>query len=113
MRLELAQHDCCRVAFDISDASRDLTGTCSVGAIALAAESAASTGSGIACSETRRAFGAELDLAMLHRPRAGRVTATAIPASIGTDMHVWTIDVTSDDGNRVATGRCLLTIVDA
>lgn len=112
MRLADATADGCNVSFEISDTARDATGACSLGAIALAAESAASTSAGIACGHDKRAFGAELDLAFLERPISGTVTAHAYPTSLTEDVHVWSI-IVSCQGTIVASGRCTLMIVNA
>jgi acyl-coenzyme A thioesterase PaaI-like protein len=38
------------------------------------------------------------------------VRATAVPVRKGRSMHVWTIDITGEDGKLVAVARCTLAI---
>ncbi len=115
MQLDEACADTVIVSFPITSSARDIHGRCAFGAIAVAAESAASTAAGIAAGTANRAFGVELNLSYHHAPSDGTVTARATAAAIDTDAHVWSIDVTCDtyDAGPIATGRCLLSIVPA
>lgn len=113
MQLVDARADEVVVSFPITNLTRDIHGRCALGAIALAAESAASTAAGIAAGPDMRAFGVELNISYLDVPSSGTVTARVTAASITPDTHVWNIVVTCDEchDGPIATGRCLLSIV--
>ena len=84
------------------------------GLLLVLAETAASTAAGLAAGPTRRAFGAELDAALLAPPApSGFVTAVACPLRRDDERHTWRIEITDSTGTLVLDGRCTLGIVDA
>ena len=83
------------------------------GASAVMAESAASLGAYMNCDPGRQyAVGTDLNISHLRARRDGKVVATATPVRKGRTMHVWTVDVSDQDGVPVAVARCTLAIKD-
>ncbi|MFP5298080.1 MAG: PaaI family thioesterase [Actinomycetota bacterium] len=82
------------------------------GASAVLAESAASIGAYLNCSEGQFAVGTDLNISHLRARRNGSVIATATPIRKGRSIHVWNIDVVDEDGEPVAVARCTLAIRD-
>lgn len=81
------------------------------GASAVIAESAASMGAFLNCTPgAEYAVGVDLNITHLRAQRTGVVRATARPIRKGRSVHVWGIDVVSDDGKQVAVARCTLAI---
>lgn len=80
------------------------------GASAVLAESAASIGAFLNCAEGEISMGTDLNISHLRSIRRGRVRAVATPIRKGRTMHVWGIDITDEDGNRIAVARCTLAI---
>lgn len=81
------------------------------GASAVIAESAASLGALANCDPSKEyAVGTDLNVSHLRARTAGTVTATALPIRKGRSMHVWGIDITDQDGVKVAVARCTLAI---
>jgi 1,4-dihydroxy-2-naphthoyl-CoA hydrolase len=80
------------------------------GASAVIAESAASLGAWMNCSPEQYVVGTDLNISHLRARRDGTVTATAEPIRKGRTMHVWHIDITDEDGKRVAVARCTLVV---
>lgn len=83
------------------------------GTLLVLAESVASTAAGLAVGPARRAFGAELDAALLGSASGTHVVATATPLVTGEALHTWRIEVVDGAGEAVLEGRCTLGIVDA
>lgn len=82
------------------------------GASAVIAESAASIGAYLNCEEGQFAVGTDLNISHLRARRTGTVKATATPIRKGRSMHVWNIDMTDENGAKVAVARCTLAIRD-
>jgi 1,4-dihydroxy-2-naphthoyl-CoA hydrolase len=81
------------------------------GASAVLAESAASLGAHLnAEAEGHAALGVELNISHLRPKRAGLVRAVATPVRRGRTLHVWTIDLSDEEGEAVAVARCTLAI---
>ena len=81
------------------------------GASAVIAESAASMGAYANCDPaTEYAVGTDLNISHLRARTEGTLTATALPVRKGRSMHVWAIDLTDQDGVKVAVARCTLAI---
>ncbi|HET7482686.1 MAG TPA: PaaI family thioesterase [Actinomycetota bacterium] len=80
------------------------------GASAVIAESAASIGAFLNCEPGGYTVGTDLNISHLRAKSDGHVTATAVPARKGRSMHVWTIEITGEDGELVAIARCTLAI---
>jgi uncharacterized protein (TIGR00369 family) len=80
------------------------------GASAVIAESAASIGAYMNCSNGEYSVGTDLNISHLRAKSEGKVIATAEPVRKGRTMHVWNIDVTDEDGERIAVARCTLAI---
>ncbi|MGH2808282.1 MAG: PaaI family thioesterase [Actinomycetota bacterium] len=80
------------------------------GASAVIAESAASIGAFLNCQAGESSVGTDLNISHLRAKRDGTVTATAVPVRKGRSMHVWTIDITGEDGKLIAVARCTLAI---
>ncbi|HVB70672.1 MAG TPA: PaaI family thioesterase [Acidimicrobiales bacterium] len=83
------------------------------GISALLAESAASIGATRSVWPDRVAVGTELNCSHLRSMSEGTLTATARPLRKGRRVHVWTIDLTDDEGNLICAARCSLQIVAA
>jgi uncharacterized protein (TIGR00369 family) len=81
------------------------------GASAVLAESAASIGTWLNCDPEREyAVGVELNISHLRGRRDGTVTATAVPVRKGRSLHVWAVEIASEDGELVAVARCTVAI---
>jgi 1,4-dihydroxy-2-naphthoyl-CoA hydrolase len=81
------------------------------GASAVLAESAASVGTWLNCDPEREsAVGVELNISHLRARRDGTVRATAVPVRKGRSIHVWAVEIASEDGELVAVARCTLAI---
>jgi 1,4-dihydroxy-2-naphthoyl-CoA hydrolase len=80
------------------------------GASAVIAESAASIGAFLNCKPGESSVGTDLNISHLRAKSDGVVRATAVPVRKGRSMHVWTIDITGEDGKLVAVARCTLAI---
>jgi 1,4-dihydroxy-2-naphthoyl-CoA hydrolase len=81
------------------------------GASAVMAETAASIGAYLNCDPaTEYAVGIELNISHLRARSEGTVTAVGTPIRKGRAVHVWTVDITDQDGVGVATARCTLAI---
>jgi 1,4-dihydroxy-2-naphthoyl-CoA hydrolase len=81
------------------------------GASAVLAESAASLGGYLnAHPQGKVALGIELSISHLKSKRSGLVRAVATPVRRGRTLHVWTIDLSDEDGEAVAVARCTLAI---
>ena len=81
------------------------------GASAVLAESAASVGTWLNCDPEREyAVGVELNISHLRGRRDGTIRATAVPVRKGRSLHVWAVEIASDDGELVAVARCTVAI---
>lgn len=81
------------------------------GASAVMAESAASIGAWVSCDPEREyTVGIDLNISHLRAKSGGTVTATATPIRKGRAIHVWSIELTGEDGKAVAVARCTLAI---
>ena len=80
------------------------------GASAVIAESTASIGAFLNCEPGQFSVGTDLNISHLRAKRDGAVTATATPVRKGRTLHVWSIEITGEDGALVAVARCTLAI---
>jgi 1,4-dihydroxy-2-naphthoyl-CoA hydrolase len=81
------------------------------GASAVLAESAASMGTFMNCDpEKEYAVGIELSVSHLKSKTAGLLKATATPIRKGRSVHVWNIDLTDENEDKVAVSRCTVLI---
>jgi 1,4-dihydroxy-2-naphthoyl-CoA hydrolase len=81
------------------------------GASAVMAETAGSIGAYLNCDPaTEYAVGIELNISHLRARSDGTVRAVATPVRKGRAFHVWTIDITDEEGEKVAISRCTLAI---
>ena len=80
------------------------------GASCVLAESVGSTAAALSIDNTKKyPVGIEINANHLSSPTEGYVYAKAVPVHIGGSTSVWNIDITDDDGKRVAFSRfCLL-----
>jgi uncharacterized protein (TIGR00369 family) len=83
------------------------------GVSALLAESAASMGGAHAVPEGKIVVGTELNCSHLRSISSGTLTATATPIRLGRTIHVWSIDLTDDQGRLICVARCSLAVLDA
>jgi 1,4-dihydroxy-2-naphthoyl-CoA hydrolase len=83
------------------------------GVSALVAESAASIGGAVACAPGTTVVGIELNANHVRGMRDGVLTAVAVPVSVGRRIHVWSIDLTDQDGRTICVSRCTLAVIDA
>lgn len=83
------------------------------GGVSLAlAESAASIGANVACTEGKAALGQEINANHLRSVREGTVRAVATPIHIGRTSQVWSVEVRDGAGQLVCVSRCTLAVVD-
>ncbi len=107
-----ASPDVVVLEMDVGPAVHQPMGLLHGGASAVIAESAASIGAYLNCEEGQFAVGTDLNISHLRARRAGTVKATATPVRKGRSMHVWNIDMTDENGAKVAVARCTLAIRD-
>jgi uncharacterized protein (TIGR00369 family) len=81
------------------------------GASVVLAETVASTGAFLNCSEKEMAVGIEINANHLRGKREGLLTAVATPVHKGRTTHVWEVRVTEEAGKPVCISRCTLAIV--
>jgi 1,4-dihydroxy-2-naphthoyl-CoA hydrolase len=83
------------------------------GASAVLAESAASIGAWLNCDPQRQhVMGTDLNVSHLRARSEGILTAVATPVRKGRSLHVWTIEITDQDGATIAVSRCTLMLRD-
>jgi 1,4-dihydroxy-2-naphthoyl-CoA hydrolase len=82
------------------------------GVSALLAESAASVGGAVAAEEGTTVVGIELNANHVRSMREGTLTAVATPVSVGRRIHVWSIELTDQDGRVICVSRCTLAVID-
>jgi 1,4-dihydroxy-2-naphthoyl-CoA hydrolase len=76
------------------------------GASCVLAESVGSTAAALSMDNTKKyPVGIEINANHLSSPTQGYVYAKAVPVHIGGSTSVWNIDITDDDGKRVAFSR--------
>ena len=76
------------------------------GASCVLAESVGSTAAALSIDNTKKyPVGIEINANHLSSPTQGYVYAKAVPVHIGGSTSVWNIDITDDDGKRVAFSR--------
>jgi 1,4-dihydroxy-2-naphthoyl-CoA hydrolase len=81
------------------------------GASAVLAESAASVGAFLNCDQaTQYAVGVDLNISHLRSRSSGRLRARAVPVRKGRSIHVWSIELEDEAGERVAIALCTLAI---
>jgi 1,4-dihydroxy-2-naphthoyl-CoA hydrolase len=83
------------------------------GVSALVAESAASIGGAVSCAPGTTVVGIELNANHVRGMRDGVLTAVAVPVSVGRRIHVWSIELTDQDGRTICVSRCTLAVIDA
>jgi uncharacterized protein (TIGR00369 family) len=81
------------------------------GASAALAESAASIGANMNCSEGLVALGVEINANHIRSISEGMLTATAVPVHIGKSTQVWTIDIRDESGRLICISRCTLAVI--
>ncbi|WP_045234171.1 hotdog fold thioesterase [Deinococcus pimensis] len=82
------------------------------GASVALAESVASVGAYLnVAARGQGAVGLEINANHLRGKRGGTVTATAVPVHRGRTTHVWSIEITDEEGKMVCVSRCTLAIV--
>lgn len=76
------------------------------GASCVLAESIGSTAAALSMDSTKKyPVGIEINANHISSPTDGYVHAKAMPVHIGSSTSVWNIDITNDDGKRVAFSR--------
>lgn len=81
------------------------------GVSAVLAESAASMGSHLNVDPgAQTTVGVDLNITHLRSVMTGTVRATAVPLRRGRTVHVWSIDITDEDGRLVAVARCTVAV---
>lgn len=82
------------------------------GASAALVETLASVGSYLHINpETHFAVGTELNISHLSSAKEGWVTGTAKPVRIGRNVHVWNVELQSEDNKKmISVGRCSLLV---
>ena len=76
------------------------------GASCVLAESIGSTAAALSMDNTKKyPVGIEINANHISSPTDGYVYAKAAPVHIGSSTSVWNIDITDDDGKRVALSR--------
>jgi 1,4-dihydroxy-2-naphthoyl-CoA hydrolase len=99
------------LAMPVAPRVHQLMGHLHGGASAVLAESAASIGTWLNCDPEREfAVGVELNISHLRGRRDGTVRATAVPVRKGRSLHVWAVEISSEDGELVAVARCTVAI---
>lgn len=83
------------------------------GVSALLAEGAASIGGAVSVESDEIVVGTELNCSHLRSMTSGTLTATATPVRKGRNVHVWSIDLTDENGRAICIARCTLQVLKA
>ena len=83
------------------------------GASVVLAETVATTGAWLNCSEGKVAFGSEINASHLRPKRKGTLTAVGTPVQVGRTNQVWEVEIRDEEGKPVCVSRCRLAVVDA
>ena len=83
------------------------------GVSALMAEGAASIGGAVSVGPGEIVVGTELNCSHLRSMSSGTLTATATPVRKGRTVHVWSIDLTDENGRMICIARCTLQVLKA
>ena len=77
------------------------------------AESVATVGAWLNCSEGKGAFGMAINANHLRPKRAGsRLTAVGTPDYQDPEKQVWEVEIRDEEDKRVCVSRCTISIVD-
>lgn len=77
------------------------------------AESVATVGAWLNCSDGKGAFGMSISANHLKPKRAGsRLTAVGTPEYRDSERQVWEVEIRDEEDKRVCVSRCTLAIVD-
>ena len=84
------------------------------GASVALAETVGSTAAMLCVDGTRhRCVGQEINANHVRPVRSGRVVGTARPAHVGARSHVWTIEITDEQGGLVCISRLTVAVIAA
>jgi len=83
------------------------------GVSALLAEGAASIGGAVSVGPHQIVVGTELNCSHLRPMSDGVLTATALPVRKGRNVHVWSIELTDEEGRLICVARCTLQVLAA
>ena len=99
------------VAITMDGRHRQPEGFLHGGVSALLAESAASFAAAASVDLYESLlFGVDLNITHLRPRRDGRIVATATPLHRGRTLQVFAVDITGDDGQRIAAARCTVAV---
>lgn len=111
IRVERYDPDEMVVALDIDERHYQHLGVLHGGVSVLLAESAASMAAAMSVDMSRHIVaGVDINATHLKMKRAGTLRATARPAFRGRSTHVYTIDITDDEGDLVCVSRCTIAV---
>lgn len=84
------------------------------GASVVLAETLASVGGWFLLNDPKKTVvGVEINANHIRSvKKGGSVTGTAVPVSVGRNIHVWDISITDERGKLVCTSRCTLAVID-
>ncbi len=82
------------------------------GASVALAETVASVGGRLSCTDSQVVFGMEINANHLKSITTGMVTATGIPLHRGRKTHVWEIKIRDEKDRLICVSRCTLAIVE-
>ena len=83
------------------------------GVSALLAEGAASMAGALNVAEDQIVVGTELNISHLRPMTHGTLSATATPIRVGRSVHVWSIEMTDEQGRLISVARCSLQVLAA
>jgi 1,4-dihydroxy-2-naphthoyl-CoA hydrolase len=97
----------------VDDRTRQPFGLLHGGASIALAETVASLGATVHIDRERfGAVGLEINGNHLRAKTDGVVRATAVPVHLGRSTHVWSIEITDEQGRLVCVSRCTMAVVE-
>ena len=105
--------DCIKAEIEIADVHRQPYGIVHGGVYCAMIEALCSTGAAVNVWDSgRNAVGMENSTAFLKATREGKIVGVATPIKKGRRTHVWEATVTNEAGDKLATGRVRMAILD-
>ena len=104
--------DFLRGRMPVDERTKQPAGLLHGGASVALAETLGSVAATMCLEPGRQAVGLEINANHIRAARSGYVIGTAKPVHIGSRTHVWTIEITTEDGKIVCVSRLTLAIIE-
>ncbi len=104
--------DFLRGRMPVDERTKQPAGLLHGGASVALAETLGSVASTLCLAPGKQCVGLEINANHIRAARSGHVVGTARPVHIGSRTHVWTIDITTEEGKIVCVSRLTLAIID-